>query len=60
VPSALEECLQAVPDPQQLRAVLQYHSTLGHVDLDGTSLFVGVIVVGVIVVVVNNNDNNIP
>ncbi|KAG7267314.1 hypothetical protein CRUP_030079 [Coryphaenoides rupestris] len=37
VPSALQECLQAVPDPQQLRAVLQYHSPLGHVDLDDES-----------------------
>lgn len=36
MPSALEACLQAVPDPQQLRAVLQYNSTLGHADLDGT------------------------
>ncbi|CAL8242464.1 unnamed protein product [Merluccius merluccius] len=37
VPSALEECLQSVPDPQQLRTVLQYHTTLGHSDLDDES-----------------------
>ena len=36
VPSALEECLHSVPDPQQLRTVLQYHSTPGQPDLDGT------------------------
>ncbi|XP_056133206.1 zinc finger protein 99-like [Lampris incognitus] len=33
VPSALEECVQSVPDPQQLKTVLQYHTTLGHLDL---------------------------
>ncbi|KAK5876619.1 hypothetical protein CesoFtcFv8_025954 [Champsocephalus esox] len=33
VPSALEECVHSVPDPQHLRTVLQYHTTLGHYDL---------------------------
>ncbi|XP_071776711.2 uncharacterized protein LOC139928172 [Centroberyx gerrardi] len=33
VPSALEECVQSVPDLQQLKTVLQYHTTLGHLDL---------------------------
>ncbi|XP_061570705.1 zinc finger protein 14-like [Cololabis saira] len=32
VPSALEECAHSVPDPQHLRTVLQYHTTLGHFD----------------------------
>lgn len=32
VPSALEECVQSVPDPQQLKTVLQYHTTLGQYD----------------------------
>lgn len=40
VPSALGECLQSVPDPQQLRTVLQYHTTLCHSDLDGTCVVV--------------------
>ncbi|XP_042367687.1 uncharacterized protein LOC121961687 [Plectropomus leopardus] len=33
VPSALEECVHSVPDPQHLKTVLQYHTTLGHFDL---------------------------
>ncbi|KAM8910750.1 uncharacterized protein AB9W97_006962 [Spinachia spinachia] len=33
VPSALEECVHSVPDPQHLRTVLQYQTTLGHLDL---------------------------
>ncbi|KAK5849006.1 hypothetical protein PBY51_008681 [Eleginops maclovinus] len=33
VPSALEECVHSVPDPQHLRTVLMYHTTLGHYDL---------------------------
>lgn len=37
VPSALEECVHSVPDPQHLRTVLQYHTTLGHYDLCGES-----------------------
>ncbi|KAJ3611979.1 hypothetical protein NHX12_020258 [Muraenolepis orangiensis] len=37
VPSALEECLQSVPDPQELRTVLQYHTTLGLSDLGDES-----------------------
>ncbi|XP_029969690.1 zinc finger protein 14-like [Salarias fasciatus] len=32
VPAALEECAHSVPDPQHLRTVLQYHTTLGHFD----------------------------
>uniref|UniRef100_A0A1A7Y3W8 Zinc finger protein 473 n=1 Tax=Iconisemion striatum TaxID=60296 RepID=A0A1A7Y3W8_9TELE len=32
VPSALEECAHSVPDPQHLKTVLQYHTTLGHLD----------------------------
>uniref|UniRef100_A0AAQ6IR68 C2H2-type domain-containing protein n=1 Tax=Anabas testudineus TaxID=64144 RepID=A0AAQ6IR68_ANATE len=35
VPSALEECVHSVPDPQHLRTVLLYHTTLGHFDLSG-------------------------
>ncbi|XP_076016017.1 uncharacterized protein LOC143008236 [Genypterus blacodes] len=37
VPSALDECVQSVPDLQQLRTVLTYHSTLGHLDLTDES-----------------------
>ncbi|XP_078098887.1 uncharacterized protein LOC144512171 isoform X1 [Sander vitreus] len=33
VPSALEECVHSVPDPQHLKTVLLYHTTLGHFDL---------------------------
>ncbi|XP_037315662.2 zinc finger protein 11-like isoform X2 [Pungitius pungitius] len=33
VPSALEECVHSVPDPQHLRTVLLYQTTLGHLDL---------------------------
>ncbi|XP_033845258.2 zinc finger protein 11-like [Periophthalmus magnuspinnatus] len=33
IPSALEECLHSVPDPQHLKTVLQYHAALGHLDL---------------------------
>uniref|UniRef100_A0A8C3AEB1 TERF1-interacting nuclear factor 2 N-terminal domain-containing protein n=1 Tax=Cyclopterus lumpus TaxID=8103 RepID=A0A8C3AEB1_CYCLU len=33
VPSALEECVHSVPDPQHLKTVLLYHTTLGHLDL---------------------------
>ncbi|KAF7650207.1 hypothetical protein LDENG_00129760 [Lucifuga dentata] len=33
IPSALEECVQSVPDLQLLKTVLQYHTTLGHLDL---------------------------
>uniref|UniRef100_A0A4W5L5V5 TERF1-interacting nuclear factor 2 N-terminal domain-containing protein n=1 Tax=Hucho hucho TaxID=62062 RepID=A0A4W5L5V5_9TELE len=32
VPSALEKCVQFVPDPKQLRTLLQYHRKLGHLD----------------------------
>eukprot|EP00063_Salmo_salar_P034460 XP_014009295.1 PREDICTED: uncharacterized protein LOC106576584 isoform X4 [Salmo salar] len=32
VPSALEKCLQFVPDPIQLRTLLQYHRKHGHLD----------------------------
>ncbi|XP_070978579.1 zinc finger protein 585A-like [Oncorhynchus clarkii lewisi] len=32
VPSALEKCVQFVPDPIQLRTLLQYHRKLGHLD----------------------------
>ncbi|CAG5927384.1 unnamed protein product [Menidia menidia] len=32
VPSALEECAHSVPDPQHLKTVLQYHTSLGHFD----------------------------
>uniref|UniRef100_A0A4W5L7L0 C2H2-type domain-containing protein n=1 Tax=Hucho hucho TaxID=62062 RepID=A0A4W5L7L0_9TELE len=32
VPSALEKCVQYVPDPKQLRTLLQYHRKLGHLD----------------------------
>lgn len=35
VPSALEECVHSVPDPQHLKTVLLYHTTLGHFDLSG-------------------------
>uniref|UniRef100_A0A673BL18 C2H2-type domain-containing protein n=1 Tax=Sphaeramia orbicularis TaxID=375764 RepID=A0A673BL18_9TELE len=35
VPSALEECVHSVPDPQHLKTVLLYHTTLGHLDLSG-------------------------
>uniref|UniRef100_A0A667ZCL8 C2H2-type domain-containing protein n=1 Tax=Myripristis murdjan TaxID=586833 RepID=A0A667ZCL8_9TELE len=38
VPSALAECVQSVPDLQQLKTVLQYHTTLGHLDLIGKAL----------------------
>uniref|UniRef100_A0A1A8IL97 Zinc finger protein 473 n=1 Tax=Nothobranchius kuhntae TaxID=321403 RepID=A0A1A8IL97_NOTKU len=31
-PSALEECIHSVPDPQHLKTVLRYHATLGHFD----------------------------
>lgn len=37
VPSALEECVHSVPDPQHLKTVLLYHTTLGHFDLSGES-----------------------
>ena len=37
VPSALEECVHSVPDPQHLKTVLLYHTTLGHLDLSGES-----------------------
>ncbi|XP_022068427.1 zinc finger protein 14-like [Acanthochromis polyacanthus] len=33
VPAALEECAHSVPDPQHLKTVLLYHTTLGHFDL---------------------------
>ncbi|XP_023126333.2 zinc finger protein 420-like isoform X2 [Amphiprion ocellaris] len=33
VPAALEECTHSVPDPQHLKTVLLYHTTLGHFDL---------------------------
>lgn len=33
VPSALEECVHSVPDPQHLKTVLHYHTALGHLDL---------------------------
>nr|XP_020469342.1 zinc finger protein 585A-like [Monopterus albus] len=33
VPSALEECVHSVPDPQHLKTVLLHHTTLGHFDL---------------------------
>ncbi|XP_052368185.1 zinc finger protein 14-like isoform X4 [Oncorhynchus keta] len=36
VPSALEKCVQFVPDPIQLRTLLQYHRKLGHLDSIGT------------------------
>ncbi|XP_034019424.1 zinc finger protein 11-like [Thalassophryne amazonica] len=32
-PCALEECVHAVPELQELKTVLQYHTVLGHVDL---------------------------
>ncbi|XP_013886672.1 zinc finger protein 624 [Austrofundulus limnaeus] len=32
VPSALEECAHSVPDPQHLKTVLRYHTTLGLCD----------------------------
>ncbi|XP_068995965.1 zinc finger protein 11-like [Embiotoca jacksoni] len=32
-PAALEECAHSVPDPQHLKTVLLYHTTLGHFDL---------------------------
>lgn len=35
VPSALEECTHSVPDPQHLKTVLMYHTTLGNFDLSG-------------------------
>uniref|UniRef100_A0AAY5KVF6 C2H2-type domain-containing protein n=1 Tax=Esox lucius TaxID=8010 RepID=A0AAY5KVF6_ESOLU len=35
VPSALEQCVQSVPDPRQLRTLLQYHRKLGHVESVG-------------------------
>ncbi|XP_010867450.2 zinc finger protein 845-like [Esox lucius] len=37
VPSALEQCVQSVPDPRQLRTLLQYHRKLGHVESVGGS-----------------------
>lgn len=39
VPAALEECVHSVPDPPHLRTVLAYHTTLGHFDLSGESVF---------------------
>ncbi|XP_041833320.1 zinc finger protein 420-like isoform X2 [Melanotaenia boesemani] len=33
IPAALEECAHLVPDPQHLKTVLQYHTTLGHFDM---------------------------
>uniref|UniRef100_A0A8C6VXX3 C2H2-type domain-containing protein n=1 Tax=Nothobranchius furzeri TaxID=105023 RepID=A0A8C6VXX3_NOTFU len=36
-PSALEECIHSVPDPQHLKTVLRYHATLGHFDFSGES-----------------------
>ncbi|XP_034146075.1 zinc finger protein 14-like isoform X4 [Esox lucius] len=35
VPSALEQCVQSVPDPRQLRTLLQYHRKLGHLESVG-------------------------
>ncbi|KAM9401551.1 uncharacterized protein ACWYII_029116 isoform 3-T3 [Salvelinus alpinus] len=32
VPSALEKCVQFVPDPKQLRTLFQYHRKRGHLD----------------------------
>ncbi|KAG7225582.1 hypothetical protein INR49_004988 [Caranx melampygus] len=37
VPSALEECVHSVPDLQHLKAVLLYHTSLGHFDLSDES-----------------------
>ena len=37
VPSALEECVHSVPDPQHLKTVLLHHTALGHFDLSGES-----------------------
>ncbi|CAL9682797.1 unnamed protein product [Knipowitschia caucasica] len=33
IPSALEDCLHPLSDPQHLKAVLQHHVALGHLDL---------------------------
>ncbi|KAJ8007383.1 hypothetical protein DPEC_G00116940 [Dallia pectoralis] len=35
VPSALEQCIQSVPDPRQLRTLLQFHRKSGHLDSIG-------------------------
>ncbi|XP_041637225.1 zinc finger protein 160-like [Cheilinus undulatus] len=37
VPSALEECVHSVPDPQHLRTVLLHHTALGHFDFSDES-----------------------
>uniref|UniRef100_A0A4W5L0S8 TERF1-interacting nuclear factor 2 N-terminal domain-containing protein n=1 Tax=Hucho hucho TaxID=62062 RepID=A0A4W5L0S8_9TELE len=37
VPSALEKCVQYVPDPIQLRTLLQYYRKRGHLDSIGLS-----------------------
>ncbi|XP_034146073.1 uncharacterized protein LOC105020312 isoform X2 [Esox lucius] len=39
VPSALEQCVQSVPDPRQLRTLLQYHRKLGHLESVGGPSF---------------------
>ncbi|KAJ8007382.1 hypothetical protein DPEC_G00116930 [Dallia pectoralis] len=36
VPSALEQCIRSVPDPRQLRTLLQFHRKSGHLDSIGT------------------------
>uniref|UniRef100_A0AAQ5Z838 C2H2-type domain-containing protein n=1 Tax=Amphiprion ocellaris TaxID=80972 RepID=A0AAQ5Z838_AMPOC len=38
VPAALEECTHSVPDPQHLKTVLLYHTTLGHFDLSANGI----------------------
>ncbi|XP_068611466.1 zinc finger protein 11-like [Brachionichthys hirsutus] len=37
VPSAMEECVHSVPDPQRMKTVLLYHTTLGHFDASDES-----------------------
>ncbi|XP_068162916.1 zinc finger protein 11-like isoform X2 [Antennarius striatus] len=37
VPSAMEECVHSVPDPQRMKTVLLYHTTLGHFDVSDDS-----------------------
>lgn len=32
-PSALDQCLHSVPDPQNLTTILHYHTSLGHLDV---------------------------
>ncbi|KAJ8007386.1 hypothetical protein DPEC_G00116970 [Dallia pectoralis] len=38
VPSALEQCIQSVPDPRQLRTLLQFHRKSGHLDSIGKEI----------------------